>query len=189
LADGSVKRESIADFAISEEGYRSQWPSLKKGLAEFGIQLGYSHNTYQYACKEEYDQSLLGTLGKFLKNVVHGIAQVVTAPFRFIGSLFESATGKAPAPQPSPAHPPHHSNGVVHSINTPAAYTQTHAPKPVAPVLHPVQSREPAVAPQWRFNAPTEMKHDAPIQKQPEPSVWRFKTAETAEPAPRPRSA
>ena len=176
LANGSVKRETIADFAISEEFMRSSWPSLKKGLAEFGIQLGYSHDTHNYACKEEYDQGLLGALGKFLKDAVHGVAEVISAPFKLLGA----ALGVEPA---KPEPPRAKQYGVPHPVNHPPAhYTQTQVPRPAAPALHPVQGREP-VAPQWRFNTGPELKPDGTRQDHPSPRVWQFKM-DADEPAP-----
>lgn len=191
LEDGSVKRESVADFAISEGGYRSSWPALRKGFAELGIQLACSHRSDEYAAKETYDQSLLGALGKFVKDVVHGIAQVVTAPFRFLGELFSGQLGKPVSPKPEPPKPELHRAEPPKLHSQSAPYAQTQLPRPVAPTLHPVQSRELPLATQWRFNGSA-----APIQKQPEPVItpplaprWIFKSAEPAEQAPRQRPA
>ncbi len=142
LADGSVRRESVADFAISEEGYRSQWPSLRRGLAEFGIQLAPSHNTYQYAAKENYDQSLLGALGRFVKGVGNTIATVAGGIAHGVGSLL----GINQPPQPRSAVQPHMS----------AQQPMYQAQRPVQPAPYPVhagavQGYSPPTT-NWRIN-------------------------------------
>lgn len=48
---GTVKREYITDFAISEEDFRGQWPAIKRASKLIGIATLTSSNTYNYQAR------------------------------------------------------------------------------------------------------------------------------------------
>ena len=175
LANGSVKRESVADFAISEEFMRSSWPSLKKGLAEFGIQLACSHDTHNYAAKETYDTSLLGALGKFLKGAAQVALDIITAPFRAIASLFETPKAKPDVQSPQ--------RFVPHAPTQPT-YAQPHPDRTTPTVLRPVQAHDtPSL--KWNINGDAP-KPAAPKPIQETPAAIQRWTIQEPQPARRP---
>lgn len=198
LADGSVRRESIADFAISEEGYRSQWPALRRGLAEFGIQLANSHDTHQYAAKEDYDQNLLGALGRFVRGVGNAIGTVIGGVANGIATVANgigTALGLVPAqpaPHPVPAHMRPHMAGhypaphYAHSNHVAQRQAQ-----PVPPAIHPVSRHEPP-SQGWRINAPAApAAHSVPHAPRTEhPSGgWQVRPSAEVDQPPRQRPA
>ena len=179
LANGSVKRESVADFAISEEFMRSSWPSLKKGLAEFGIQLACSHDTHNYAAKETYDTSLLGALGKFLKGAAQVALDIITAPFRAIASLFETPKAKPDVQSPQ--------RFVPHAPTQPT-YAQPHPDRTTPTVLRPLQTNH--APPRWIINgdAPKPVVTQTP-EERPAPKKWIISGNDEPQPMPRQRPA
>lgn len=55
MTNGQLRRGNFADFMISEEGYRNQWPAIERSAAGMGIQLARSHNTHDYATSQAYN--------------------------------------------------------------------------------------------------------------------------------------
>lgn len=58
MNNGTLNRARFADFHISEENNRSQWPEIERASARMGIQLARSHNTYAYATSQSYAANL-----------------------------------------------------------------------------------------------------------------------------------
>lgn len=48
---GTVRRNSLSDFAISEEDFRSEWPAIKRASKRIGIVTLTSSNTYNYQAR------------------------------------------------------------------------------------------------------------------------------------------
>lgn len=58
MNNGTLNRARFADFHISEENNRNQWPQIEAASARMGIQLARSHNTYAYATTQSYAANL-----------------------------------------------------------------------------------------------------------------------------------
>jgi hypothetical protein len=164
MSDGRLQRSKFADFHISEEDFKGQWPQLERASGRMGIQLARSHDTHNYACSTDYKPGLLGAVNQFLTGVGNFVGGVVKG----VASLFGIQTQTPP-----PEHQPDHRYGSSqqgHNIHTAyradaaniqryMAAAPSHAPQQPAAVYRaplpvPQGVNTPPAVSDWRNYAP-----------------------------------